>query len=1210
MTVRVKDALGQPLPSFPVIFSIQAGGGKVNGSTNPVQVSTNVNGIAKVEWRLGPNAGQNNNKLRAAAVFNGQDISGSPIDYTASAQVGQAANLAKISGDDQSGVVQDRLAEPFVVRVTDNGGNPVVGWPVDFAVQSGGGNFSGSNSITVTTNSTGLASAILTLGSVAATPSNPFNNRVNVSAANDGPLNGSPVSFKASAVATDASALILIGGSNQTGQAGLALAQTVRVKVADNQQNGISGHPVTMRVTKGGGTINGTSSGDTQKTINTNSQGIVAVTWYLGGTLGGNSQELTITATDGINNLTNSPMTIVASATTGPVDPNVSTVVSDKPQLPADGQSVATITITLKDKFGNVVPGKAVTITSSGSNNDIEQPGDLTDSNGQVHGRISSTRAETKSVSARNISDGINLISSANVKFDAIAADDMEMRGGDGQTANVGTAIESPLEVIILDDNNNPVPGVDVEFVVVTGGGFILDGNALSKSVGGTEIVVTAATGNDGVARGYWVLGTNPGTNLAEVRANGLKGSPIRFTATGIISQPSTIQLHSGHNQSNRVAGSTLPQPLRVRVIDSNGKPVTQVPVEFQVMQGDGELSETSLLTDYRGIASTELALGRKVGTNRVAATSSDLTGSPVTFEFQSVVGPPALILSEVGDGGSGQVGTDFPISVKIADVYENPVSGIHAAFRVIESAATIVSQDNTTSEFGLAVARVNLPTLVGPVVVQATSNQLPGFFKNFEIHAHAGPGSNMADFGGNHQEGTIGRELVYPLAARITDVFGNNVEGHQVQWIVTPANGSALSSSATASDARGIAENRLTLTDNVGQTVVWAIALGKTIEFRASGVTNKFPLFEGLADRSVTEGNELSFQVSATDDDGDPITYEAQNLPQRASFNSGSRTFSWTPATDQSGEYEVTFIARDNKGGLDSETIKINVKNENNPPQISFFQPADLVLALVDEEPIQFSINITDLDNDPLSYSWRANGTLVSTSSQYEFRPTEFTSGTYIITIDVTDGEDTVSMQWRLDAVTSVELASFSATASGFDGVQVSWITAREVDNLGFNVLRSENPNGGFEQLNEEIISGNPSGEYLFVDRNIVSGARYYYLLEDVNLSGVRTQHGPISVEISAPKMFSLSQNFPNPFNPETKIRYELPENREVMVKVFDILGREVRTLVNERVDAGFHEVIWDARDNVGRRVSSGVYYYQIVAGDFREIKKMLLIK
>jgi hypothetical protein len=165
-------------------------------------------------------------------------------------------------------------------------------------------------------------------------------------------------------------------------------------------------------------------------------------------------------------------------------------------------------------------------------------------------------------------------------------------------------------------------------------------------------------------------------------------------------------------------------------------------------------------------------------------------------------------------------------------------------------------------------------------------------------------------------------------------------------------------------------------------------------------------------------------------------------------------------------------------------------------------------------------------------------------------------------------------------------------------------------VDNLGFNVLRSENPNGGFEQLNGELIAGDPKGEYLFVDRDIASGSRYYYLLEDVSLNGLRTQHGPISVDISSPKTFSLSQNFPNPFNPETKIRYELPENREIMVKVFDILGREVRTLVNGRVDAGFHEVTWDATDNVGRRVSSGVYYYQIVAGDFREIKKMLLIK
>ena len=231
------------------------------------------------------------------------------------------------------------------------------------------------------------------------------------------------------------------------------------------------------------------------------------------------------------------------------------------------------------------------------------------------------------------------------------------MFGGNNQTANVGTATENPLEVLILDDNNNPVPGVDIQFVVTAGGGYIVSANNTGQAGALARFTVTAATGGDGIARGYWVLGPDPGTNRAEVRATGLSGSPISFLATAVVSSAANVRLHSGDNQPNRLAGSVLPQPLRVLATDANGKPVIDVPVAFRVTAGGGSLSETNLLTDFRGLAETELTLGPTVGSNKVEATSSGLSGSPVNFEFQSVVGPAALIAVHTGDGGNAQVG-------------------------------------------------------------------------------------------------------------------------------------------------------------------------------------------------------------------------------------------------------------------------------------------------------------------------------------------------------------------------------------------------------------------------------------------------------------------------------------------------------------------------------------------------------------------------
>ncbi|MBM4171885.1 MAG: T9SS type A sorting domain-containing protein [Ignavibacteria bacterium] len=93
-------------------------------------------------------------------------------------------------------------------------------------------------------------------------------------------------------------------------------------------------------------------------------------------------------------------------------------------------------------------------------------------------------------------------------------------------------------------------------------------------------------------------------------------------------------------------------------------------------------------------------------------------------------------------------------------------------------------------------------------------------------------------------------------------------------------------------------------------------------------------------------------------------------------------------------------------------------------------------------------------------------------------------------------------------------------------------------------------------------------------------------------------------------PSAFNLNQNFPNPFNPETVISFTLPKAVDVEIKIFDALGSEVRTLINENRTAGKHNIYWNATDNFGNRVSSGVYFYTIRADNFVETKKMVLMK
>ena len=93
-------------------------------------------------------------------------------------------------------------------------------------------------------------------------------------------------------------------------------------------------------------------------------------------------------------------------------------------------------------------------------------------------------------------------------------------------------------------------------------------------------------------------------------------------------------------------------------------------------------------------------------------------------------------------------------------------------------------------------------------------------------------------------------------------------------------------------------------------------------------------------------------------------------------------------------------------------------------------------------------------------------------------------------------------------------------------------------------------------------------------------------------------------------PESFALHANYPNPFNPTTTISYDLPKRSQVTLGIYDLLGKQIKTLVNQSQDAGNKTTFWNGTDNLGRQVSAGVYLYQIQAGEFTQTRKMLLLK
>ncbi|MGQ9799148.1 MAG: T9SS type A sorting domain-containing protein [Ignavibacterium sp.] len=209
--------------------------------------------------------------------------------------------------------------------------------------------------------------------------------------------------------------------------------------------------------------------------------------------------------------------------------------------------------------------------------------------------------------------------------------------------------------------------------------------------------------------------------------------------------------------------------------------------------------------------------------------------------------------------------------------------------------------------------------------------------------------------------------------------------------------------------------------------------------------------------------------------------------------------------------------------------------------------------------------------------------------------------------------------------SIIPVELTSFAAVVNGND-VQLSWTTATETNNRGFEIQRSVISNGvrNPEWEAAGFVSGNGTTtepkNYSFTDKGLASG-KYIYRLKQIDFDGTSEYSNEIEVEVLAPMEFALEQNYPNPFNPTTKIRFSIPasslnsfskgERTFVTLKVFDILGNEVATLVNEEKPAGVYEVDFSTGFfGDASNMTSGVYIYKLTAGNFSAIRKMMLIK
>ena len=224
-----------------------------------------------------------------------------------------------------------------------------------------------------------------------------------------------------------------------------------------------------------------------------------------------------------------------------------------------------------------------------------------------------------------------------------------------------------------------------------------------------------------------------------------------------------------------------------------------------------------------------------------------------------------------------------------------------------------------------------------------------------------------------------------------------------------------------------------------------------------------------------------------------------------------------------------------------------------------------------------------------------------------------EFHQSTFIVTAHTQDVDFYVDSEpatgWSIDNI-HPSVPMNLVMSSNSDAVSLNWLASDDVDFDYYNVYR------------QSIGSNEPAMvvttiDSFYTDTDVSQDDAYQYWVTTVDQSGLESEASSIVSAVLAaddnlgmPTEFALKQNYPNPFNPSTQIQYALPSETRVVISIYDITGRKVRTLVNEVQSPGYKNVMWNATNEIGRPVSAGMYIYSIQAGDFIQNKKMVLMK
>jgi adhesin/invasin len=666
LVVRVTDANGKPVPGVVVALAAQAGGSGADASLSAGLVTTDSLGLAAVIATANDSAGP----FTVTASVPGLSLPNAT--FTLTNAPGRATQILPVKQPISARV--GTAFAPLTFRAEDAFGNPVAGVRLTFAVHSGANGASATLSASsAVTGADGTASVTATANHIAGS--------FTVSASSTG-LSGASVTLSSTPGAP--ASLVLLGGSPQMTVASSAFAQPLSVRVTDAFGNPVPGAAVTFRVTSGLGVS--LPSGP----VVTDKNGVASVQ----ATATGTADVSTVTAT--------------AAGVTGGVSFELATTFSPVGGLGASGGTprqafvhqgfAAPLQVFVSDQFGNPVSNALVAFTvqagTGGAGATLSSGLVASDASG-----FAAVQAAANGVTGSYTVTATVLGTPFTATFhlsnlDAPTA--VTVVRGSGQTARVGSAFATPLEVRVTDAAGKPVAGVTVAFTVNSAAGAsatVSSGTAVTGTDGTASVTVTANTR----VGSYTLTAAVAGAGKALFHLTNIAGPAVSLTAGGV--PAATV-------------GKAF-APLVFRAADAFGNPVAGVRLTFAVHSGingaSATLSAASAVTGADGTATVTATANTVSGTFTVAATSPGLPEADLTLT--NAPGAPTLTPLDGADAVI-HLGATATFVFRVTDAFGNPVPVAPLTFTVVSAdpgalvavtAATLTTAPNGVAAFTVA---------------------------------------------------------------------------------------------------------------------------------------------------------------------------------------------------------------------------------------------------------------------------------------------------------------------------------------------------------------------------------------------------------------------------------------------------------------------------------------------------------------------------